>query len=136
MTEKMVEIIVEVLDILATVTKEINQSRASEFVPHYAFLLANTSSEIFVRRMIAGRTIFEDNRLMKLNCLINGVLSMATRTAQVLETTHNIDNEVTGVGDSIRGIGESVQVVPGSLQESESFLLFDNILSDCQEMEI
>ena len=61
---------------------------------------------------------------------------MATRTAQVLETTHNIDNEVTGVGDSIRGIGESVQVVPGSLQESESFLLFDNILSDCQEMEI
>jgi hypothetical protein len=37
MTHSMVEIIVEVLGILATATKEMNQSRASEFVPHYSF---------------------------------------------------------------------------------------------------
>jgi hypothetical protein len=34
MTEMMVKIIVEVLDILATATKEMKQSRFSEFIPY------------------------------------------------------------------------------------------------------
>jgi phosphate starvation-inducible protein PhoH len=38
MTDKMVEITVEVLDILATATKEMKQSRTSEFVLHRAIL--------------------------------------------------------------------------------------------------
>ncbi|KAH8985314.1 hypothetical protein EDB92DRAFT_1377455 [Lactarius akahatsu] len=38
MTEKMVQITVEVLDVLATATKEMKESRASEFVLHHTFL--------------------------------------------------------------------------------------------------
>jgi phosphate starvation-inducible protein PhoH len=38
MTDKMVEITVEVLDILATATKELKQSRASEFVLRHTLL--------------------------------------------------------------------------------------------------
>jgi hypothetical protein len=36
-TDRMVDITVEVLGILATATKEMNHSRASEFAPRYSF---------------------------------------------------------------------------------------------------
>ena len=41
MTEMMVKIMVEVLDILATATKEMKQSRFSEFIPRLSLLEAN-----------------------------------------------------------------------------------------------
>ncbi|KAH9019903.1 hypothetical protein EDB83DRAFT_2320682 [Lactarius deliciosus] len=53
MTEKMVHITVEILDILATATKEMKQSRAKNFV-----------------MKVAGRTDLEDG-LKKLDKLIN-----------------------------------------------------------------
>ncbi len=107
MTDKMVEITVEVLDILATATKEMKQSRASELVLRHTFLGAHIGSENFVKR-IAGKTDAEDG-LKKLDTLTNEEAVMAS--AQLLKITHNIDNKVTGVGDGVRGVDEKVQVV-------------------------
>jgi hypothetical protein len=107
MTEKMVEITVEVLGILATATKEMKQNQASEFVLCHTFLGAHIGSEKFVKR-IAGRTDLEDG-LKKLDTLTNEEVVMAM--AQLLKITHNIDNKVTGVGDGIRDIDDRVQVV-------------------------
>lgn len=107
MTDKMVEITVEVLGILATATKEMKQNQASEFVFCHTFLGAHIGSEKFVKR-IAGRTDLEDG-LKKLDTLTNDELVMAM--AQLLKITHNIDNKVTGVGDGVRGVDEKVQVV-------------------------
>ncbi|KAH9014038.1 hypothetical protein EDB84DRAFT_1680251 [Lactarius hengduanensis] len=91
MTDKMVEITVEILDILATATKEMEQSRAKKFL-----------------KKVAGWTDLEDG-LKKLDKMTNEEVVMAS--VQVLEVTHKIDNKVTGVGDGVRGVDEKVQVV-------------------------
>ena len=75
MTNKMVQITVEILDILATATKEMKQSRASEFDLRRTFLEANIDSEKFVKR-VAGWTELEDG-LKKLDKLTNEEVAMA-----------------------------------------------------------
>lgn len=103
MMDKMVEIIVEVIDILATATKEMNQSRASEFVPRYAFLSAHICPEKIVTK-IAGWTDLE-HRLQKLDKLTNEELEMAV--AQTLKISHGIAGKgggsTTVSGASVRG---------------------------------
>ena len=108
----MVEITVEVLDILATATKEMKQSRASKFVLRHTFLGAHIGSEKFVKR-IAGKTDLEDG-LTKLGTLTTEEVAMAI--AQLHIIAHKIDNNVTGVGDGVRNIAEKVQVVSDNVQ--------------------
>jgi hypothetical protein len=55
MTDKMVQITVEILDILAIATKEMKQSRASEFDLRLTFLEADIGSEKFLKRWRGGR---------------------------------------------------------------------------------
>ena len=116
MTEKMVQITVEILDILAISTKKLKQSRASEFNPCLTLLAANIGSEKFLKK-VAGRTDLEDG-LKKLEKLTNEEVAMAS--ARLLKIMDNIDNEVTGVGDGVRGVDEKVQVVGGEVQVVKS----------------
>ena len=55
----MVNIMVEVLDILGTATKEMKQSRASEFVHHLRSLEGHVCVEKFLKK-IAGITKLDD----------------------------------------------------------------------------
>ena len=112
MTDKMVEITVEILDILATATKEMKQNRASEFVLRHTSLGAHIGSEKFVKR-IAGKTDLEDG-LKKLDTLTNEEVVMAV--AQLLNIAHKIDNKVTEVGDGVRGIDGKVQVMSDNVK--------------------
>ncbi|KAN0130888.1 hypothetical protein V8E53_011266 [Lactarius tabidus] len=82
----MVKIIVEVLDILATATKEMKQSRAS----------------------VIGVTKLDDG-MKRLDKLTNEEARMAN--AVVLKVTHSVDEKVTRVGDDVRAVGEKVQDV-------------------------
>ena len=107
MTDKMVEITVEVLDILATATKEMKQSRASEFVLHMMPLQIHVGLEKFVKK-VAGRTDLEDG-VKKLDKLTLEEVAMAS--AQTLRIAHKIDNKVTGVGHDVRGVDEKAQVI-------------------------
>lgn len=107
MMDKMVEITVEVLDILATATKEMKQSRGSEFVRHYMLLRIYLVSEKFAKK-VAGRTDLEDG-LKKLDKLTLEEVAMAS--AQLLSITHTIENKVTVVGDGVAVVDEKVQVV-------------------------
>ncbi len=113
MTDVMVKIIVEVLDILATATKEMKQSRASEFILQPTSLEAHTSSEKFLKK-VAGVTNLEDG-MMRLDKLTNEEARMAN--AVVLKVTHDIDEKVTGVGDSVRAIDKRVQGVETQVHE-------------------
>jgi hypothetical protein len=90
MTNKMVQITVEILDILAIATKEMNQSRASEFNLSLAFLEADIRSEKFLKSVI-GRTKLDDG-LKKLDKLTNEEVAMAS--AQLLRVTHNINENI------------------------------------------
>ncbi|KAH9041051.1 hypothetical protein EDB85DRAFT_1565776 [Lactarius pseudohatsudake] len=96
MTDKMVEITVEILDILATATKEMEQSRAKKFL-----------------KKVAGWTDLEDG-LKKLVKLTDEEVAMAS--AQILKVTHTIDNKVTTVGDGVKGVDEKVQLVNREVQ--------------------
>ncbi len=113
MTEKMVQITVEVLDILATATKEMKQSRASEFVLHHTLLKTHISLEKFVKR-VAGRTDLEDG-LKKLDKLTLEEVAMAS--VQLLRITHNIDNKMTVFGDGVRSVDGKVQVVVAQVED-------------------
>ena len=112
MTEKMVQIAVEVLDILASATKEMEQSRASEFDFYLRLLEANIGSENFLKR-VAGRTDLEDG-IKKLEKLTNEEVVMAI--ARLVEVTDNINNKATEIDDVVRGVDERVQVVQGDVQ--------------------
>jgi hypothetical protein len=113
-----VQITVEILDILATATKEMKQGRAREFNLCLTFPEANTGSEKFLKR-VAGRTDLEDG-LKKLEKLTIEEIAMAS--ARLVKVTDNIDIKVTGVGDGVRGVDEKVQAVKGEVQ-----LVYDNV---------
>ncbi|KAI9436852.1 hypothetical protein H4582DRAFT_363097 [Lactarius indigo] len=100
MTDKMVQITAEVLDILATATKEMEQSRAKKFL-----------------KKVAGWTDLEDG-LKKLDKLTNEEVVMAS--SQILKVAHTVDNKVTAVGDGVKGVDEKVQVVESEVQVVKS----------------
>ncbi|KAH9055679.1 hypothetical protein EDB87DRAFT_1280661 [Lactarius vividus] len=111
MTDKMAQITVETLDILATATKEMEQSRAKRFL-----------------KKVAGWTDLEDG-LKKLDKLTNEEVLMAT--AQILKVTHRTNDKVTGVGEDVRNVDEKVQVVESEVRvvKSEVQLVNDNVKS-------
>jgi hypothetical protein len=105
MTNKMVQITVEILDILAIATKEMKQSRASEFDLRLTFLEANIGSEKFLKSVI-GRTKLDDG-LKKLDKLTNEEVAMAS--AQLLRVTHNINENIKAVDDNVRTMADGRQ---------------------------
>ena len=115
MTNKMVQITVEILDILAIATKEMKQSRPSEFDLRFKFHEADILSEKFFKRVV-GRTDLEDG-MRTLDKLTNEEVGMAI--AQNLKVTCNIDKNVTEVNEGMRRVDENVK---GGVQ-----LINDNI---------
>ncbi|KAN0136182.1 hypothetical protein V8E53_006042 [Lactarius tabidus] len=106
MTDMMVKIIVEVLDILGTATKEMKQSRAKKFL-----------------KKIAGITKLEDG-LKKLDKMTNEEARMAN--AEALRLCQTIDKKVEVVGGQVKdvdekvlGVGEQVQVIDGNVKVVE-----------------
>ena len=98
MTDMMVKIIVEVLDILGTATKEMKQSRASELIVYLKSPKADMCSENFLKK-IAGITKLEDG-LQKLDKMTNEEARMAN--AEVMRLSYDIDKKVEGLTDGAR----------------------------------
>ena len=143
MTDKMVQITIEILNILAIATKEMKQSRASEFDLRFRDHDADIVSEKFVKRVI-GRTDLEDG-MKTLDKLTNEEVVMAS--AQLLKVAHKTDNNVTEVNenvvvvkggvqlanDNIKAVYDRVQTIADSKQRLSAsherhliFLLFNN----------
>jgi hypothetical protein len=80
MTDMMVEVMVEVLSVLAIVTVEIKQKRRSEFITSHFWLLTHVSLEKFLKKLL-GRNDVED-ALKRLDKLTQEEAKMAT--AEVL----------------------------------------------------
>jgi hypothetical protein len=112
MTDKMVQITVEILDIIATATNEMKQSTASESDLRLRFHDTDIVSEKFLKRAI-GRTDLEDG-MKKLDKLTNEEVAMAS--AQLLRVTHNINNNVTEVNEGVRCVDENVLVIKSEVQ--------------------
>ena len=69
MSDMMVKIIIEVLDILGTATQEMKQSRFSEIILHLRLLEAHLQSEKLLKN-VAGITKLDDG-LKKLDKMTN-----------------------------------------------------------------
>ena len=98
MTDMMVKIIVEVIDILGTATKEMKQSRASEPIVYLRSPEADMCSEKFLKK-IAGITKLEDG-LQKLDKMTNEEARMAN--AEAMRLAYDIDKKVEGLIDGAR----------------------------------
>ena len=112
MSDMMVKIIVEVLDILATATKEMKQSRFSEFILLLKSLKAHICLETFLKK-VAGSTKLDDG-LLKLDKMTNEEARMAS--AEVLKLAHNIDENVKGVDNKVQSVGNQVKNVDEKVQ--------------------
>ncbi|KAN0130211.1 hypothetical protein V8E53_011968 [Lactarius tabidus] len=88
MTDIIVKIMVEVLNIFAIATKDIKQGRAKKFF-----------------KKLVGRKDIED-ALRRLDRLTQDEALMAA--AQILNLTHRVDKKVTDVGNQVMGIGNQV----------------------------
>ncbi|KAF8268392.1 hypothetical protein EI94DRAFT_1180403 [Lactarius quietus] len=91
MTDMIVKIMVEVLNIFAIATKEMKQGRAKKFL-----------------KKLVGRKDIED-ALKRLDKLTQEEARMAA--AQILNLTHAIDNKVTGVGNKLKEVDDKMEVV-------------------------
>jgi methyl-accepting chemotaxis protein len=113
MTDMMVKIIVEVLDILGTATKEMKQSRASELILFFLSLGAHMRLEKFLKK-IAGITKLEDG-LKKLDKMTNEEARMAS--AESLRICQTIDKKVDVVDERVQGVGRQVMDVDERVQD-------------------
>ena len=95
MTGIIVEIIVEVLAILAIATKNIKQTRSSELIYIYSSFLTYTSLEKFLKKLL-GKNDIED-ALKRLDTLTQEEARMAT--AENLKVTNRVEGKVTALVD-------------------------------------
>ena len=105
MTDMMVNIIVEMLDILGTATKEMKQSCASKFLLYFRSFEAHMCSEKFLKK-ITGITKLEDG-LQKLDKMTNEAARMAN--AEMMRLAY--DKKVLGVEGNVKVVKDRVQTV-------------------------
>jgi hypothetical protein len=101
MKDIIVKIMVEVIVLFAIMTKEMKQGRASESTPYDTFTVADSDSEIYVKKYLKkliGRKDIED-ALNRLDRLTQEEVKMAT--VQILKVTHQIKGGVEVVGDKV-----------------------------------
>ena len=98
MADMMVEVMVEVLSVLAIVTVEIKQKRRSQSIASNLRVPTHVSLEKFLKKLL-GRNDVED-ALKRLDKLTQEEAKMAT--AEVLKSTRNVDDNVKMLIDGIQ----------------------------------
>ena len=108
MTDVIVNIMAEVLSILAIATRDIKQGRGSKLIPRGSpNLVAYSFSEKFMKRLFGKRDI--DDALGRLDKLTQEEVRMAV--AQVLKTTNRVDDKVTTVGCGVQVVDEKADAI-------------------------
>jgi methyl-accepting chemotaxis protein len=116
MMDMIIQIMVEVIEILGIVTKEINQGRTSKWFL-YIYVSADWRfSERYLKKL-AGKTDLED-ALKSLDKLTQEEARMAT--AEILKATHAVDERVKGVADQVTGVDDRVASVHDRVKDVDS----------------
>jgi uncharacterized protein YoxC len=122
MREMIIEIMVEVLLILAIVTKEVKRGQLSELISRRFVIIRLTSYlEKYMKKLI-GNTEIEDS-LNRLDRLTQEEALMAS--AELLRITHGVDDRVQDVHTDVQDVGRKVQGIEGRVQD---------VLSDVQDV--
>ena len=110
MTDAIVNVMVEVLCILAIATKEVNQRRASELIPGNRYILpAYCSLETFLKRLV-GRTDIED-ALLRLEevTLQEARMAAAESLRAIYGVGSNVQDMLKAMEDRMRGMEGMLQ---------------------------
>ena len=108
MTDVVVNIMAEVLSILAIATRDIKEGRGSELIPRgRPNLVAYSFSEKFVKKLMGKRDI--EDVLGQLDKLTQDEVRMTV--AQVLKTTIRVDDKVTAVGCGMQVVDEKADAI-------------------------
>ncbi len=113
MTNMIVEIMVEVLTILAAATKETTRGRFSELISCIFPSVPDSYSEKYLMKLTGKRDI--EDSLDRLDKLTEQEARMAA--AELLKMTHSTDGKVMGVDDRVRGVEGQIQDVHGDVRE-------------------
>ena len=117
MTNIITEVMVEVLTILASATKDVKRGRLSELITEIYDSLLMPCLEMYMKMMISsltGNTEIEDS-LQRLDELTQEEARMAS--AELLKVTHSVDGKVMAVDDRVKGVEEKVQDVHSDVQD-------------------
>ena len=113
MTDIIVKIMVEVLNVFAIATKEIKQGRTSELPIHVLRIyVAKCWPEKYLKKVL-GKTEIED-ALKRLDKLTQDELRMAM--AQLLTLTHGVDYKVTRIDDGVKCVDGKVMRIDDELE--------------------
>jgi hypothetical protein len=113
MSDIIVEVMVEVLTILAIATKEVKGGRIGELMSCILPSLTDGCSEKYFMKLTGNRDI--EDSLERLDKLTQEEARMAS--VEQLKMTHSIDGKVMGVDDRVRGVVGQVQDVRGDVQD-------------------
>ena len=117
MTDAIVKVMVQVLNVLAIATREVNQHRASEStLGDKPTLSAHCSSEIFLKKLV-GRKAIED-ALQRLE----EVTLEETRMAGVeaLKAIHGVGTTLKAMEGMLQGVGDRPQGVDDRVRDTGS----------------
>jgi hypothetical protein len=112
MTDIIIEILVEVLTILAIATKEVKRGRFSELMSHTPIILDSRCLEKYLKKL-TGNTDIEDS-LERLDKLTQEEARMAS--AELLKMTYSIDDRVKGVDGKVQDVSSDVHDVGNKVQ--------------------
>ena len=121
MMETVVEIMVEVINILAIATKDVKSGRLSESVSLqvvFTILVLTSFLERYLKKL-AGNSDMDDS-LKKLDKLTEEEARMAH--AEMLKVTHSVDKKVTDVDKTVNGVDEIVKRIEGEVLSTHSYL--------------
>lgn len=120
MTNTSVKVMLEALCILAIATKEINGSRASEFIPGEWMLLSRFTfgPETFLKKLM-GRKDIED-ALQRLEKVTREEARMAA--VEALNTLHGVGDKVMDVDYKMHGVQSTLQAIDARIKVFEELL--------------
>jgi hypothetical protein len=104
MTDVIIEIMVEVLTVLAIATKEMKSGRISELISCRSIdLLAQIYSEKYLKKIIGNRDV--EDSLQRLDKLTQEEARMAS--AELLKITHSVEDTIQDVDDKLDQVNRS-----------------------------
>ena len=139
MTDIIVKVMVDVLLILALVTKEIKQGKISKFIPMICYPLSTYRALERFAKKLAGRSDIED-ALRRLDKLAHEEGRMATaqglRTAaQGLSATHGVDERVLSLGNDL-GDGVNVAINKMDALLDGAHLVFFGLMAPLSDLSL
>ena len=109
MTDALVKVMVEIFRILAIVTKEIKQSRASESIFGYLSSSVDLLTETFVKKLAGRRDIEEALRTLENVTMEEARMAGAEALKAIHDVGGKVENEAHGIHDAVKAFGNRIE---------------------------